>query len=40
MKRLGIEVASIQGKDVTIIVHYNLNGRLVGGGRNGWLTAF
>jgi hypothetical protein len=40
MKRLGIEVASIQGKDVTPIVAYNLNGRLVGGGMNGWLTAF
>lgn len=40
MKKLGIEVASTQGKDVTPIVHYNLDGIPMGGGRNGWLIVF
>jgi len=37
MKKLGIEVASTQGKDATAIIHYNLDGIPMGGGRNGWL---
>jgi len=38
-KRLEIEVATYQGKDVTSMVHYSVKGRLVGGGRNSWLIA-
>ncbi len=40
MKRLRIEVATYQGKDVTPVVHCSPKGRLVGGGRNSWLTTF
>jgi hypothetical protein len=39
MKRLGIEVAELSGKDVTPIVYCNSKGRLVGDGMNSWLTA-
>jgi hypothetical protein len=39
MKRFGIEVAECNGKNVTLIVHYNPEGRLVGGGRHSWLIA-
>jgi hypothetical protein len=35
-KKLGIEVTSTQGKDVTPIVHYNLDGISMGDGRNGF----
>ncbi len=34
MKRLGIEVVELRGKDVKSIVHCNSKGKLVGGGRN------
>jgi hypothetical protein len=34
MKRLSIEVVEIQGKDVKLVVHYNIDGRPIGGGRN------
>lgn len=34
MKRLGIEITEIQGKDVKPIFHYNLDGRPIGGNRN------
>jgi hypothetical protein len=34
MKRLGIEVVEIQGKDVKLVVHCNIDGRPIGGGRN------
>lgn len=34
MKRLGIEVIEIQGKDVKLVVHCNIDGRPIGGGRN------
>lgn len=40
MKMLGVEVTSIQGKDVTPIVHYNLKGISMGDGRNWWFIAF
>jgi NACalpha-BTF3-like transcription factor len=33
MKRLGIEVVELGGKDVESIVHCNSKGKLVGGGR-------
>jgi hypothetical protein len=36
MKKLGIEVTSTQGKDVTPIVHYKLDGISMGDGRNGF----
>ncbi len=39
MKRLGIEIVVLRGKDVKLVVHYNLEGKLVGGGRVSWLTA-
>jgi len=39
-KRLRIEVATYQGKDVISMVHYSTKGRLIGGGRNSWLIAF
>jgi hypothetical protein len=39
-KRLGIDVATYQGKDVISTVHYSIKGRLIGGGRNSWLIAF
>ncbi len=38
-KRLEIEVATYQGKDVTSMVHYSAKGRLVGGGKNSSLIA-
>lgn len=39
MKRLGIEVAQLSGKGVIPIVHYNVEGRPIGGGNNKWLIA-
>ncbi len=39
MKRLGIEVATYQGKDVTPVVHCGPKGKHVGSGKNSWLTA-
>jgi hypothetical protein len=38
-KRLGIKVATYQGKDVTSMVHYSAKGKLIGGGINSWLIA-
>jgi hypothetical protein len=40
MKRLGIEVVELSGKDVNPIVHCNSEGRPISDGRNSWLTAF
>jgi hypothetical protein len=37
MKRLGIELVELCGKDLKPIVHGNLEGRLVGGGKVSWL---
>ncbi len=37
MKRLGIEKA-ILGSKAMLVMHYNANGRLVGGGRTSSLT--
>jgi hypothetical protein len=34
MKRLGIEVIEIQGKDVKLVVHCNIDGKPIGGGGN------
>jgi hypothetical protein len=39
MKRLGIEVATYQGKDVTLVVHCNIKDRVASGGKNSWLIA-
>lgn len=38
MKRLRIKVATYQGKHVTLVVYCGPKGKLVGGGRNSWLT--
>jgi hypothetical protein len=38
MQRLGIKVGSLHGKDVRAVVHCNLDGKPMGGGRNNWLT--
>jgi hypothetical protein len=38
MKRLGIKVATYQGKDVTPMVHYSPEGKPIGGRKNSWLT--
>jgi hypothetical protein len=38
MRRLGIKVASLHGKDVRLVVHCNLDGKPMGGGMNNWLT--
>ncbi len=40
MKHLGIEVVALHGKEVKPIVHCNVQGRPMGGGRNNWLTRF
>ncbi len=40
MKRLGIEVATFHGKEIKPIVHCNVQGRPMGGGRNNWLITF
>ncbi len=37
MKRFGIEIIEIQCKGVKLVVHCNLDGRPIGGGRNNWL---
>jgi hypothetical protein len=34
MKRFSIEVVEIQGKDVKIVVHCNIDGRPIGAGKN------
>jgi hypothetical protein len=34
MKKFSIEVVEIQGKDVKLVVHCNIDGRPIGGGRN------
>jgi hypothetical protein len=39
MKRLGIEIIVLHGKDVKPVVHCNPEGRLIGGGKVNWLTA-
>jgi hypothetical protein len=39
MKRLGIEMVECSGKDVSLVVHCNPKGRLVGGGRHLWFIA-
>ncbi len=38
MKHLGIEVATLHGKEIKPIGHCNVQGRPIGGGRNNWLT--
>ncbi len=41
MKRLRsrIEMAAYRGKDVTLVVHCNIEDRPIGGGKNSWLIA-
>jgi hypothetical protein len=38
MKRLGIETIE-RGKDLKLVMHCNLEGKPIGGGRISWLTA-
>lgn len=39
MKRLGIKTFELHGKDLKPIVHYNLEGKPIGGGKINWLIA-
>jgi len=38
MKCLGIEMVTLHGEEIKLLVHCNIQGRPMGGGRNNWLT--
>ncbi len=38
MKCLGIEMVALHGEEIKPVVHCNIPGRPMGGGRNNWLT--
>jgi hypothetical protein len=38
MKRLGIKITKKNGTNVIFVVEYNVEGKLVGGGKSKWLS--